>query len=237
MNLSIAILEDQKHDYEQLANHLNKWAYEQGHVIRIYWFDNMTGLLSSSEVPNCHILFSDIELKNAAEGITACTSLRNRGYTGEIIFLTAFKEYVFQGYDVQAFNYLLKPIQESVLYKCMERYISLHCANYYYFHKEDKIIQIPYNNIVSISRAGHDCNIQTTDDIFVERIALKEFETRLPAQFLRCHKCCIVNTLHIKSLSGSILKLSNNQCQTVGRTYLDSIRKALIKLVNESLNI
>ena len=119
----------------------------------------------------------------------------------------------------------------------MEKYISLHCADYYYFHKENTIIQIPYNNIICISRSGHDCTIQTLDNIHVERVALKDFEKRLPSQFLRCHKSCIVNTLHIKSLSGSLLKLSNNQSQTVGRIYLENIRKALIKLVNENLDI
>ena len=45
-----------------------------------------------------------------------CKQLRESGYTGIIIFLTAFKEYVFDGYDVQAFNYLLKPINLSLIH-------------------------------------------------------------------------------------------------------------------------
>lgn len=252
MNIQIAILEDKKQDYEQLATHLKKWAYTQGHIIKIYWFCNVNDILSSSQITNCQILFSDIELKTntsnnmhtldsnsypVSNGIAACISLRNTGYIGEIVFLTAFKEYVFEGYDVQALNYLLKPIQESSLYKCLDKYITLHCSDYYYYHKKDNIIQIPYNNIVSISRDGHDCIIQTIDNIHIERAALKDFETRLPAQFLRCHKSCIINIFHIKSLSGTTLKLSNNQTQSVGRIYLDNVRKYLIKLANDNLNI
>lgn len=252
MNIQIAILEDKKQDYEQLAKYLNNWAYSHGHVIKIYWFCDADTILSSNHTINCQILFSDIELDtkksnnihtlasdshSISNGIKVCMSLRDRGYTGEIIFLTAFKEYVFDGYDVQALNYLLKPIQESSLYKCLNKYITLHCSDYYYFHKEDTIIQIPYNSIVSIYKDGHDCIIQTVDDIHIERTALKDFETRLPSQFLRCHKSCIINAFHIKSLSGMTLKLSNNQTQSVGRLYLDNVRKHLIKLANYNLSI
>lgn len=246
MNLKIAILEDQKHDYEQLAAYLYHWAQLQGHVIKIYGFHTAADISSSEEIINCHILFSDIELKTNSQiidsqdltnGITVCMSLRDRGYSGEIIFLTAFKEYVFNGYDVQALNYVLKPIKETTLFKCMDKYISLHFSDYYYYHKDNNIEQIPYNNIISISRNGHDCIIQTIDNLHIERTSLQDFGTRLPAQFLRCHKSCIINIFHIKSLSGTTLKLSNNQTQPIGRMYLDNTRKSLMKLANDNFSI
>lgn len=202
--------------------------------------------MSSDRIFSCQILFSDIELKTDlsdsqpgaySNGMKACIALRRNGFKGEIIFLTAFKEYVFEGYDVQALSYILKPIQNDALYQCMNRYIALHCSDYYYYHKGDCIIQIPYNDIISISRIGHDCAIQTVDSFHTQRIALKSLEDHLPAQFLRCHKSCIINVFHIKSLSGTNLRLSNNKTQTVGRNYLEDIRKALLRLVNDDLGL
>ena len=69
--------------------------------------------------------YSDIELKNAdtnipaddhiKNGIDICTQLRKNGYQGDIIFLTAFREYVFDGYQAQAINYLLKPVSPEAI--------------------------------------------------------------------------------------------------------------------------
>ena len=75
----------------------------------------------------CDLFFSDIELNcnNSFTGIDACKQLRESGYTGIIIFLTAFKEYVFDGYDVQAFNYLLKPINYGTINNCLDKFNSL----------------------------------------------------------------------------------------------------------------
>lgn len=239
MIIHIAILEDAPSDYQYLETHIKNWGEQTGNVIHIEWYQNESSILHSKKLYNCHILFSDIELVSAdtecdadkaSTGIHICSRLRENGFKGEIIFLTAYREYVFEGYDVQAFNYLLKPIRENDLEKTMNKYLSLHQANFYYHHKGNDIIQIPYNDIVSISKDGHDILIQTAEGIYAERTALNKIEKHLPAQFLRCHKSCIINTLHIKSLSGNTVKLTNNQIQTVGRIYLDDIRKALLYL-------
>lgn len=242
MNLKIAILEDKKTDYEQLSSLLSDWAITNGHVLQTTWFQKEKEILSAKSILTYQIIFSDIELKtnkqndNESNGILICSKLRKMGYNGEIIFLTAFKEYVFNGYDVQAFNYLLKPIQKSILNNCMNKYLSIHFSDFYYLRKQDKIIQIPYNEIICISRYGHDCIIQSINDIHVERTSLKDFEKRLPVQFIRCHKSCIINAYHIKSLSGSRLQLSNHQTQQVGRIYLENIRNTLFELANDTIH-
>ena len=55
-------------------------------------------------------------------------------------------------------------------------------------------------------------------------------EQHLPEPFIRCHKSCIVNINHVTSLSGSTIYLANKQTQTVGRNYLDDVRKALLRI-------
>lgn len=241
MNICIAILEDNCTDCENLISLIKSWASEKGHILQIHSFSNGYDILESDIINDCQLLFSDIELvtedekKDYSNGISVCEALRERGYEGEIIFLTAFREYVFDGYNVHAMNYLLKPISTEAVTKCLDRFISLHFSDFYYFHKDNEIIQIPFNNILTISRSGHECIIQTASGVYVERTALKSFENRLPKQFIRCHKSCIVNLHHIVSMSGYTIKLSNKTTQIAGRNYLDSIRQALIKLSEESL--
>lgn len=235
MNLNIAILEDQLSHYNILTQAVRTWGEKTGNIVHLYHFPSGEILLDSDIIHTCHILFSDIQLNDnkqsqALSGIETCVKLREQNYTGEIIFLTAFREYVFEGYNVLAFNYLLKPIQNEQLENCMNKYVSIHSLDFYYLHKEQQIIQIPYNEIISISKDGHDALLQTTQSIYIERVSLTEIENRLPAQFVRCHKSCIINILHVYSLVGNEIHLSNRTVQPIGRKFLPEIRNQLIKL-------
>ena len=233
MKINIAILEDNNSHFQQLSNSIFKWASEYGHIVTIRHFINEADILQSNFMSNCNLLFSDIELQNSSKnGIDICTQLRDSHYQGDIIFLTAFREYVFQGYQVQAINYLLKPITDGTIYNCMNKYISMHNCDFYYLHKNNNIIQIPYNTIISINKIGHDCCINTTTGLYTERTSLQYMEQHLPEQFFRCHKSCIININYITSLSGSTLRLVNKQTQTVSRVYLDDLKKILIKLAS-----
>lgn len=241
MKLNIAILEDNSLHYQTLSSFINLWAEKKGHLVQIQHFQKGIDIINFECINSYHLLFSDIELNgNNSEctndylnGLNVCSALRNNGFSGDIVFLTAFREYVFDGYNVQAINYLLKPISKEKVIKCLDKFISLHSQDYYCYHKNADIIQIPFNDIITISRVGHDCLIQTNNDFFVERMSLKEYENILPEQFLRCHKSCIVNLRHIISLSGYIIRLSNKTTQTVGRLYINDIRKGIIKISNE----
>lgn len=244
MNINIAILEDNSTHFNRLSKFIESWASKHGHTICIKWFHTGADIISSDFITNCNLLFSDIELHDtsadpstydvSSNGINICSQLRKNGFHSDIIFLTAFREYVFDGYQVQAINYLLKPVSAETVENCMNQYLDMHNSDFYYLHKNNNIIQIPYNEIVSISRIGHDCCISTMETIYTERTSLKNFENHLPKQFIRCHKSCIVNLNFILSLSGSTIKLANNQKQVVGRIYLDNIKKSLLKIATNN---
>ena len=123
-----------------------------------------------------------------------------------------------------------KPVSPEAIERCLDQYISLHSSDYYCLHKDNNITRIPFNDIISISRLGHDCCITTASGLYTERTSLKNMEQHLPEPFIRCHKSCIVNINHVTSLSGSTIYLANKQTQTVGRNYLDDVRKALLRI-------
>lgn len=232
MNLNIAILEDNKQDYLLLSESINLWANTAGHLVDIIWinsYDCFTRLLPTL---NCDIFFSDIELdcNNGFTGIDACKMLRDKNYSGIIIFLTAFKEYVFKGYDVQAFNYLLKPINQDSLNNCLNKFISIYSNDFYYHHKGNDIFKIPYYEIVYIEKKGHDAIIHTVTEIYAERTSLNEIFNRLPDFFIRSHKSYIVNINKVKSLRLNELLLIGDKSIPVSRNFLPDIKEKLLKL-------
>lgn len=231
MHINIAILEDNHIDYNILKQQLLSWA-NNNHILNILWFNNSKSILEHDI--NFDLLFADIELSKdpPSEGLLASQALRHKGYTGEIVFLTAFSEYVFEGYDVHAFNYLLKPVKDIKIKHLMDKYVIIHTKDYYYLQKNSDIIQIQYNDIVCINREKNNVVILTLKGTYYERISLSEIETKLPGSFIRCHKSSIVNIKHIMSIAGDILHLSNRLTQKVGRKYINSIKKALLDIAS-----
>lgn len=232
MKLNIGILEDDETDYQLLYQLLEEWGKQTGNIVQTSWFFTEETIYTEFEHAEFHLLFSDIDLNvnNQNTGIEICTRLRTRGYQGGIIFLTAYREYVFRGYDVNAFQYLVKPLSRDILFHCMDRFVHLHMSDFYYYHKNQSILQINYHDIICFSKDGHDVIIQTVDTQYIERISLNDIERRLPPNFIRCHKSCIINIQHVRSIDRTSVVLSNKTFQNIGRNYLAAIRSAFLEL-------
>lgn len=231
MNLRIAILEDNDTDFTYLSSTLKKWEQNTENLIDITRFKDES-IIKTLMDENYDIIFADIELKTAKNhtGITICEEIRKNGFENEIIFLTAFSEYVFQGYNVRAFNYFVKPISLEVLSSCMKRYLNFHAGDYYCLQDRSALMQIRYNNILYIKKQGHNVLIHTCNNTYYERATLNNILKKLPQQFKMCHKSCIINLSHVQSIVGSEIQLSNSDKQIIGRSYLSEIRNALLDL-------
>lgn len=228
MNLKIAVLEDKENDYRILESALKIWSEGSGKRIELFWYQTGNEMLKSFEQDGFDILFSDIELEENETGLTFCGRLRELGYSGEIIFLTAFREYVFHGYDVRALHYLLKPITQETLSACMDKYLTIHAGDFYYFHKENDIVKIRYYDMILIRKEKHDAVIQMKNMAYAERVSLGEMEKRLPPQFVRCHKSYIINIMYVDSIVGSLIYMADGTQIVAGRKYLADVRKELL---------
>ncbi len=106
MKLNVTILEDEATHAAQLKQLLesgvNKIIFPHLYVTIL-----MTRIFSEKEYDEDELFFIDIEL-GSTNGMDIAKQLRKDGFCGNIIFLTAFSEYVFDGYHVQALDYLFK---------------------------------------------------------------------------------------------------------------------------------
>lgn len=112
MTINIGIVEDENLCQQQLIRLIKDWEQNTGITTNLktylssedYFADTSAFCADTSAF--CHAYFLDIQI-DTHSGMDIAQDLRKRGYTGEIIFLTAYQDYVFAGYDVQALNYIL----------------------------------------------------------------------------------------------------------------------------------
>lgn len=225
--MNICIIENEQQHVAHLISLLKQWEHNNKHTLKIDTF-NSGETLMSSKIPCYHVVFLDIQLDNIT-GIEIAQSLRKRGFANEIIFLTAYKEYVFEGYNVHALNYLLKPAQYNQLDNCLQ-YVKKQLINsYFQYRYKNSLYAIPYKNILYFSSNNHYIEIVTTDSRLKQVDSLKNILTYLPDCFVPCHRTLIVNIQHVQKIQKRELFLSNSEILPISNTYLKQVEKAFLR--------
>ena len=229
MNISIGIVEDNLFCQEQLANHLNNWAKKNDHDMILSVFSNSEDFLCNFHLlEDLDILFLDIQL-DGMDGLALAKDLRSKNFTGNIVFLTAYKEYVFHGYQVHALNYLLKPVSYSDVLTCMNIVYEQKKVDHYTFSIGNTIYRLSYKNILYFSSDKHYIEIFTRYTSYKHLGTFKQVLSITPTYFVRCHRTLIVNTHNIESLQKSTITLVGGNTIPVSRSYIKDVRNQLLK--------
>ena len=118
----IAICDDEPYMLAQLAAQIGEFWPQA----RLRTLTDAAELLAAYEQGwRPDIVFLDIKMP-PPDGMQAAQQLRRRGFDGFLIFITILPEYVFKAFEVQAFDYLLKPVQPEALAHLLNR-LEQHC--------------------------------------------------------------------------------------------------------------
>ena len=112
--MNIAVVDDEEAIREQIGGFIKK----RNPDFDISGFATGEGLLAAGK--DFDIIFLDIQMEGIG-GIEAARTLRQSGVDAVVIFITGIREYVFEAFDVSAFHYLLKPIEEQKFMEVLGR--------------------------------------------------------------------------------------------------------------------
>lgn len=183
------------------------------------------------------LMFLDINMSEMS-GIDLLKSLDNPPQT---IFTTAHSEYAVQGYELNAIDYLLKPISFERFLKAIDKaqtkaiptieYDKNDDTNAFAFIKANrKNIKLFYNDILFIESRGHYLHIKTTGDKLITLMKISEMEKQLPEnQFIRAHRSFIVNLNKVTAYTFKSIELGPNRIP-VGDNY----RKLVLRTLNNT---
>ena len=161
--------------------------------------EDLLGSLGSSE-PD--ILFLDIEMPGLS-GMETARKLREKCTRTVIIFVTAYPDYVFQGYEVRAFHYILKPYREEkireVLRMALDETERL-ADRYFLIEQKNRSLKIPLKNILYFKSDRKKISavmINGTEEFYGK---LSDIENDLPDHFIRIHNRYLANLMQITDL-------------------------------------
>ena len=140
MNLNCCILENELIYIDHLMKLLRQWQNETGCDLSVDTLCSASELYEAVSQKHYDILFIDIVLNNGENGIEAAKKLRSESWSGDLVFLTNFQDYVFEGYPVHALDYLIKPASYEKICHCMNQVLEKLSGSCFFYRVRDSVI-------------------------------------------------------------------------------------------------
>lgn len=196
-----------------------------------------TTFLNNNQVD---VLFLDINMPHIS-GVEFAKQLNPKP---ALVFTTAYSEFALEGFELEAVDYLMKPIRFERFFKAANKLLKLigreekkilvesktaseETPSFIYLKAEDKMIRIELDEIIAIESQGHYVRIFTPNKNYIIHQSISEMETKLPsANFFRTHRSFVIGKKHIKAYSPAFIETEKVKVP-IGRSYKAEVMEKL----------
>ena len=152
-----------------------------------------------------------------------------------IIFTTAYKNFAFEGFELEALDYLLKPIEFDRFAKAVQKAIEVHTfrnklkpetADSFFVYSEYQAIQVNPAEICYIESLKNYLQIHLDNkEVVTTAMSLKKMLEKLPqGQFLRIHRSYVVPVAKVKSILNRKVLLVSGITLPIGDSYAQAVQ-------------
>lgn len=167
------------------------------------------------------LMFLDIRMP----GINGISFVRSLKTPPAVIFTTAYSEHALTGFELDAVDYLLKPITYERFLKSIRKLLKVHqpepiaAKDYTYFKVSGKLIKVFHADLLYAQSVKDYIMIKTTGGNYLTHMTMKYLEELLPAgDFIRVHRSYLVNKSHVGQVNKFQLKI-RDETVPVGENY------------------
>lgn len=188
------------------------------------------------------LLFLDIQMPY----IIGTDFMRTLINPPRVIFTTAFRKYAVEGFDLDAVDYLLKPISFERFLKAVNKVMKLNIPaaesfpfntaqknetddSFIYLRADRKSIKVNWSDILFIESLKDYIKVVTREKTIVSKQSISSIEEDLPANlFIRVHRSFIVSINKIESFSSDLIQIGKYELP-ISRSYRHEVEAALKK--------
>ena len=233
MLIKVAIIDD-----EPLARKgLKEYVADVDFMELVGEFDNplkAADLISKGEV---QLLLLDIQMPK----ITGIDFFKTLQQAPPVIFTTAYPQYALDGFELNALDYLVKPISFDRFLKAAmkaKEYYELRQQNKasdsneqkdFYIKADNRFVRIAFKDVQFVEALQNYVCIYTVEKKYISYLTMKSVEEYLPSShFIKTHKSFIVNAAKIEAIDGNEIRIGEHRIP-ISRNEKEEVMEQLLK--------
>ena len=226
--MRICLVDDESVQLEYLKGIIEKWGHKNEINVDIYFYHSAEEMLfeSNGSYPFDMIVL-DIQMGNL-NGIELAKKIRESDKLVTIAFISGMANYVFEGYEVQAIRYILKPVKDKEVYNLLD-YVHTNMSkenSYFILSVSGEKKKINYDDIIYFESMGHYIVLHIDNEEYDYKYNISDLCADLTGtEFVRTHRSYVVNLKYVE-------KITKNECQLINNITVPLSRSSY-KVVNE----
>ena len=231
--IHIAIVEDEAFYVQQIQNYMERYQQESQREISVTVYSDGEDILDNYK-GDYDIILMDIQMR-FMDGMTAAKNIRKLDDAVVIMFITNMTQYAVQGYEVDALDYIIKPVEYFAFSQKLEKAVGrIRRRKRFYvtIPVEEGIQKLDVSSIYYIEARGHQAVYKTDSGAYTARAALQDLEGLMEQYgFYRCSKGYLVNMKLVDGISGGDCIIHGEKIP-IGRSKKKEFMECLIRYVN-----
>lgn len=230
--LRVAIVEDEAECREVLRDMISRYAEEQQKQIRVQEFSDGSELVDNYK-PDYDILLLDIEMPHL-DGMKAAEKIRETDQDVVIVFITNMAQYAIKGYEVNALDFIIKPVNYSTFSMRFTRAIGRvknREGRRVCLYLPDGPKWIDSREIYYIDIQNRMLHYHTPEGVYSVRGTLKDVQEQLADwNFVKCNQCYLVNLKFVSEIKKNFVVVAGTELEISRRN-----RNAFLAAVTDYL--
>lgn len=211
--LRLAVVDDDSATRQLLCSYLEQYRQEYGEPVKVTEFTDGDELVEAYR-SQFDLILLDVEMK-FLDGMSTARAIRQMDAEVIIIFITNMAQYAIQGYEVDALDYVLKPVSYFALTQRINRAIQkMHRREKQYFTISVRggTVKLEAGDIYYVESFKHQLTYHTRSGDFVANDTIQQAEETLPSdRFFRSGKSYLVNLDHVDGVRGGFAVVHGEQ--------------------------
>ncbi len=236
--IKIAVCDDEKNIRSYLVSLIKK----QGRECDITEYASADAYMSDNREHD--IVFLDIEMDGSGtdpDGMELARHIRGIKMQKQpiIIFVTGYEKYVYDAFDVGAFQYLVKPVDEQKFAEVFGRAVNKLVSEAEQ-RKKNLVIQyrgerkvIPLNDIYYMESRNHNIILYTKSGNIEYYAKIGDLEEKLAGQFYRIHRGYLINLFYVEGYDKAEVRMANGDKLLLSRYKYDGFVQAYMNYISE----
>lgn len=209
--LNIAIVDDERKMADALKDILSRYAAEKKIELHTDWFSNPVQFLTEY-TERYDLVLLDIDMPDM-NGLDTAKKLRGMDATVSLIFVTNMRQYAINGYEVNADDFIVKPVSYFDLALKIDRVRKKDLrgdGDVVTVKNDGSVKVIAVRSVRYVEVLKHRLIYHTADGDYEERGTLKKLEPLLVKNhFARCNNYCLVNLRYVVGIDGFLVRISH----------------------------